>query len=132
MQGTPVPTKKLLKIEYLTDDRIYECDSGVLVNDVVYLDGHSVFQKSSNNNYATLPVLGVVRSKNSDTECQIQMIGERNGFSGIIPNTRYYLSTNGGITATPPSTEGVAIVPIGIGKNSSTIELRLNLLMVKN
>jgi len=132
MLGNPVATKKLLKLDYISDDRVYTCNSNVQVNDLVYFDVSEVIQRSTNNDNATLPVIGIVRSKVSDTECLLQFTGERTGFSGIVPNQRYYLSTNGAITATAPSTSGTAIVPIGIGKNTGTIELRLSLQLIKN
>ena len=132
MQGVPIPTTKLLKIDYLADDTVYPCNSAVQVNSIVYFDGSAILQRCSNNNAATLPVIGIVKAKISDTSCQLQFIGERNGFSGIVPNTIYYLGVNGAVTATPPSTAGTSIVPIGIGKNTATIELRLSLQMTNN
>lgn len=119
-----------VSIGELTDTAAYACDSGVSVNDCVYWDG-AALQKSDKSNASTVPVLGIVKAKPSSTTAQLQFIGERTGFSGIVPNTRYYLGSSGGITSTATTTSGDYIVPIGIGKNSSTIELRLSMYMVK-
>lgn len=111
--------------DYLADDTDYACDSGVAVGDCVYFDGTTTLQKSSNNDVNTLPVIGIVREKQSSTTARLQFFGDRASYSGLTPNTRYYLGLNGAITATVPTASGAYIVPIGIGKNSSTIEIRL-------
>ena len=111
---------------YLTDDTDYNCAIGVSVGDCVYFDGATILQKSSNNNANTLPVIGIVREKISSTTARLQFFGDRASYSGIIPNARYYLGLNGAITNTPPSGSGDFIIPVGIGKNSSTIEIRFS------
>lgn len=116
---------KTIRPVVINDTDTYACDAGVSVNDFVYLDGTSTLQLSTNTAGSTLPVYGVVREKPTSTTAKLTRLGERGGFSGLTPNTVYYLSTAGGYTSTPPTAAGTYIVPIGIGKNSSTMVIKI-------
>lgn len=102
----------------------YPANANVAVNNFVYLDGNGTLQRASNGASSTARPYGVVVTKPTSTTATVVRIGERTGFLGIVPNTIYYLGTNGGIVDRPPDT-GI-IVPVGIGKNGTTIFVRLS------
>ncbi len=114
------------KLNLVNSDEVYNCDSGVAVNDCVYLDSSSILQKASNNNGSTLPLFGVIRAKITSTSCQVQIVGERSGFSGLTVGSIYYLDVNGGVTLTAPTAPSTYIIPMGLSKNTSTIIVFIN------
>jgi len=114
------------KIDLVNSEDVHDCDGTVTVNDIVYLDSDSILKQASNDDSNKLPIFGIVNAKVTSNTCTVQVYGERTGFSGLTPGSTYYLSTDGGITNTPPTTSGTTVVPIGFSKNSSTLVILIN------
>lgn len=52
--------------------------------------------------------------------------GVLDGFSGLTPNARYFLSeTPGAITTTPPSTDEAVIVQVGYAKSTTQMQIHI-------
>lgn len=113
----------------VNDNDTYTCSTSTLtVNNFVYLNASGELALADATARSTLPVYGVIREKPSATTAKVLRAGERGGFSGLGPNTVYYLTSSGTHTSTVPSTG--YIVPLGKGKNSSTMIIEnLNLLI---
>ena len=114
------------KLNIVNSDEILDCDGGVVVNDLVYLDSNEVLQKASNDDPTKGPIIGMVISKPTSITCQIMTNGEKSGFSGLTPGKVHYLGLNGSVTEDAPTTSGTTVIPIGVSKNSSTIIVLIN------
>ena len=109
------------------DAGVYTCPSLTAIGNIVksYADG--AVDKASANAEATMPVLGIVISKSSTTDCVVQYRGEIPLFAGLLVNTLYYASTvPGTITNIAPSGLGKVIQRVGIAKNPTTLVLDID------
>lgn len=113
----------LIELMYYDEQTVYQCQSIVKVNDVVYLD-NGVLKRASNTEI--VEVFGIVKTKITSTSAQIQRFGKRTGFAGLTTGARYYLGVDGGITASPPTTTGTVRVHLGVAMSPSTLYLELN------
>lgn len=118
--------------EAIDDDNTYSCDSSVTVGKLVYLSNDGSLQLANNTDLVNKQVYGVVKLKASSTTAKIKRFGELSGYSGISVGSLYYLSIDGNITVTCPTTSGTYINAVGIGKNSSTVFFRINNLLILN
>ena len=75
---------------------LYSCPSGVAVLDAVYSTGADTVDKAIATSVATLPAIGFVLSKPTITTAVVQYDGELAGFTGLIPDMTYFLSTTAG------------------------------------
>lgn len=100
-----------------------DCAGSVIVGDFVYVDANDHVAKAADNSNPN--VVGVVVAKNSITNCTIANIGKVSIFSGLVFNNRYYISTIGTLTTTPPATGWV--IPVGIALSSSSIMLNFQI-----
>ena len=111
--------------DFSNEPTIFACNSAVKVNDLVYFK-NSILQISSSDDIATTPPIGIIREKPTATTAKIQRVGKRTGFSGLEVGKRYYLASDGQITANPPTSDGAVRVHIGIASTPNTLLLEFN------
>jgi len=75
------------------------------------------------------PVFAIIIEKTSDTTCNILLLGQVSGFSGLTKGRKVFLSDTGGVTSTPPTTGYVQ--SLGVAKEESIIDFRPNMQRVK-
>ena len=105
------------------------CDSGVAVDDAVYMDaGTSSLKKAKADALATTPCLGFVVAKPSSTTAVLRTTGRIDGMADASSNplvlgTPYYLSpaTAGKITATKPIANNQIIQLVGHATDSDSL-----------
>lgn len=100
---------------------------------VIYLKDNKVYLASNNNFECFNRVIGI--TKNSAIENGVISIAKNNDTIsltgwGLVPNTLYYLGTNGAITYIQPMNGIVQLV--GIAKNENELEININLPIVRN
>lgn len=100
-----------------------DCAGSVVVGDFVYVDAADHVAKVTNNTQPN--VVGVVIAKNTITNCTIANIGKVSVFSGLSFNNRYFISTTGTLTTTPPATGYV--IPVGLALSSTSIMLNFQI-----
>lgn len=103
------------------------CDSSVYVGAVVRLNGTTVVNALANNG-TNSRVIGICVAKASSTICTVQFCGFTDTiFTGLSPNTNYFLSesTLGGITTTPPTGSGEIVIHIGRTLNSTQLVIQI-------
>ncbi len=98
----------------------YTCLAGDAVLDAVYLSAADTIALADADNASKIPAVGILISKDSDTEANVRFAGVVSGFVGLTAGAIYYLSaTAGDITATPPSAPHAA--PIGIAVSTTKL-----------
>jgi len=112
--------------------------SDCLVTDVVgnfvYITGdriESALQIETVNieDLAKMPAIGIITEKLSSTKCRLQTSGIVEGvLSGLTPQERYYIGTDGKATATPPEpgageTFYIQYVGIAIASNALYLDI---------
>ena len=133
--GTPSPhgathvfngTDPVPDIEVL--ENAWTCPINVQVLDVVYQAGSGTCSRAIASSTAGMPAIGVCINKPSGSSCIIARSGEVPGFSGLTPDTYYYVSDTavGGITPTPPSGGGTVIQQVGYARTSSILVVELS------
>lgn len=111
-----------LNANVLQSNSTFTCPSGVAVRDVVYLTGSLAVDQADASAEATVPVIGFVKTKPTATTCTLQYYGELDGFVGLTPGAKYYLSlTPGGITTTAPSGSTEVVQQVGIALSSTIL-----------
>lgn len=106
----------------------YNCPTSVAVNDVVYESaGSNNVDRANATSTATGPAIGFVISKPTTTTCIVQFMGPVSGFTGLTPDTQYYLTTaNGAISTTPPSGSGNTVQKVGVAKSTTVLEILID------
>jgi hypothetical protein len=99
---------------------------GTVATDLLYLTAANFVSKIPDNAAITIPhgIFGVALSKPTSTTVEVVCLGTVGGFSGLTAGTAQFISTSGGLTATPPSTGTVQ----RIGWALSTTELFVQLM----
>jgi hypothetical protein len=105
--------------------------AGLAVGDPVYLDGTGTAQLADATAYATgAKLAGVVSALNTPApgQCQIQCLGDLDGFAGLTPGEIYLLALGGGIvaetdTANPayPDNAGNIVVEVGLAATATKL-----------
>lgn len=114
------------------------CAASDAVGDLVFINADSVagtFQvgKVDPTNTAMMPAVGVIHSKATSTSCLVLAFGLA-AATGVVPGQRYFVDTDGALTATPPlPTVGnyVMIQAVGVALDSAQFRINPSLDMVK-
>lgn len=81
------------------------------------------------DNVDVRPVFAVIIEKLDDTTCKVLLLGQIGGFSGLTKGRKVFLSIDGGITSTPPTTGYMQ--SLGVAKEDSVVVFRPNMQRVK-
>ncbi len=114
------------------------CSAGDAVGDLVYINADSVagtFQvgKVDPTDTTMMPAVGVVHSKSTSTSCLVLAFGIVSA-TGVVPGSRYFVDTDGSLTATPPLPAAgnyVMIQAVGVALDSARFRIHPSLDMVK-
>jgi hypothetical protein len=109
----------------------FACSPTLEVGEFVYLEGEDLIGPADANSLATMPCIGVVFEKPTETTATLQYIGDVGGFTGLIPDTTYYISTSvpGQIQSSLPAAlpgQSAVLQRIGSARNSTTLILSLD------
>lgn len=116
-QGIQGPIGKAGGSEITYIAPIYLGGNRVVTSEIIYADSSDILTVGK--------VIGITKtSAISFAPITIQVIGELNGFFGLIPNLPVYLSTLGNITQTLPLSG--YIQKIGIATSSTTILINIS------
>lgn len=106
---------------------LYTCDAGLAVRKLVYSSGSNACAAANAADPAKRLAIGFVRSKPAATTAEVQFDNELDGFVGLIPKAIYYMAeVDGEITATPPTTAGSVVQPVGYAKNATTLVIEID------
>lgn len=115
----PVPNIEVL-------ENTFDCTATEAVRDVVYQSASNTVRQANAGSTLTMPAVGVIISKPTATTCIIARSGEVSGFGSLTPDRRYYVdTTNGAITATPPTGGNNVVHPIGYSKTADILVVEL-------
>lgn len=118
-EGTSVPPIAPI----VWEEMIFNCLSTVGVGDFVYVDPVNADTVIENvDNIPHFPTIGIVIAKPSATTCRVAIDAVITGFSGLVQGRQVFLSTIGGLTSTPPSTNYVQM----LGYALSATKIRLH------
>ena len=109
----------------ITGAREYTCDSGVAINEWVYISAADTVDEAQADSLATMPCCGVVVYKRTTTSCLVKQYGYLYDESAsYTAGDEYYVSdaTAGAITNVAP---GVWPQRVGIAKNSECMKILL-------
>lgn len=81
------------------------------------------------DNVDVRPVFAIIIKKITDTSCQILLLGQVGGFSGLTKGRKVFLSETGGITSIPPTTGYMQ--SLGVAKEDSVVDFRPNMQRVR-
>lgn len=70
------------------------------------------------------PVFAIIVSKPTSTACEILILGQVTGFSGLTKGHKVFLSETGGLTSTPPTTG--YLQSLGVAKETDTVDFNPN------
>jgi hypothetical protein len=103
----------------------FTCPGSVAVKDVVYISASGTVDKAFAGSIGQTPdAIGIVDSKPTSTSALVIYLGRSSSiFSGLTPNTTYFLSatTPGAITATAPTATGTKVQEIGQGLTATVL-----------
>lgn len=107
-----------------------ECDLGLVVGQVVYIDSFGVLQAALADDISTGRVIGVMWDQDDSfgTPCGIKAVGPVAAYAGLTVGTEYFLSDSvaGGLTSTPPTGTGHVVQKIGTAIESDTLFVNVN------
>lgn len=107
-----------------------ECDLGLVIGQVVYIDSFGVLQAALADDISTGRVIGVLWDQDDSfgTPCGIKAIGPVAAYTGLSVGTDYFLSDTvpGGLTSTPPTGTGHVVQKIGTAIDSDTLFVNVN------
>lgn len=106
------------------------CLAGAAIGDLV-VESATVTNlvETVTDNTDVRPVFAIIIDKPTDTTCTIVLLGRVSGFSGLTKGSKVFLSTSGGITSTPPTTDYMQ--SLGVAKEVDTIDFNPNMQRVK-
>lgn len=107
-----------------------DCLAGAQVGDLVvesevFVDRVDVVT----DNTDVRPVFAVIINKLTSTRCEILLLGQISGYTGLTKGRKVFLSETGRITSTPPTTGYVQ--SLGVAKEDSIVDFRPNMQRVK-
>jgi len=93
----------------LTQDA--NCTASDNAGDLIYITGPDIGGKpqvarADATANSKMPVVGMIVSKSSATECVIRSLGETSLLSGLTPGKYYFVTATGGVALTPPAGPG--------------------------
>lgn len=105
------------------------CDASILVGDLVYVSGPAPnVDKVDITDSTKIPVIGIVVSKPSDTDCVVQVHGiVENVYFSLTPNAFYFCDPAARPDTTRPAGSDVApvfVIPIGYAIDAAKFLLR--------
>jgi hypothetical protein len=106
------------------------CPIGSAVGDLVYLEAEDEVGVARADSINTMPVFGIIQSKPDASHCYVQFAGEAGGYSGLVPDTDYYVSavTAGRLSTVAPATSGQVLQKVGAARNTTTIILTVDIM----
>lgn len=120
------PTSSAQKI--CTD---YTASGAIADRAAVYISGNSLASEADASGEGTARVIGFADGSAVDTgTVSVCHDGVLNGFSGLTPGARYFLSeTPGLITTTPPSTDEAAVIQAGYAKSPTELHVDIEVIV---
>lgn len=99
------------------------CTTDVEVGDLVYLSASEVADRALANSPNTMPAIGIVVRKLSNTQCIINQYQLQSNLSGLTPKQKHFVSTTqAGKTQTTPPASKTGHVSQYVGESKSTTE----------
>jgi hypothetical protein len=102
-------------------DAIYTCAPSVGVGKAVYLSGSNTVALANATDQTKGLAIGIVTAKPTTTSCVVRSYGQVS-VAGLAAGATYYLDTTDGLlTATPPTGVNDVVQPIGIAVTASVL-----------
>jgi hypothetical protein len=133
----PVPTDLLSLLATIPLQVRCNCQPANVVGDLVRVYGPRVsalyrVDKADPTALATMPVWGVLMSKESPTVCLVQGSGiVEDIWTGLTPGKVYFVGLDGRPTDVPPIGTGVLVQRIGVALDVNALRLQPELTMVR-
>jgi len=107
---------------------IFDCDSSVGLGDYVYIGTSGKLFPAKANNRATMPCIGKVIKKVSETQCRISVDWVENELTGIENEKKYFISTTqaGKLQNSPPTQAGHVLQSVAIGIGSTVRKINID------
>lgn len=120
-----VPTSSAIRI--CTD---YTASGAIGDRDAVYISGASTVSVGDASAESTSRLIGFANGAIADTATgSICHDGVLDGFTGLTPGARYFLSeTAGDITTTPPTSDEAAVVQVGYAKSATELHIDIEVI----
>lgn len=102
---------------------VFDCDAGVGEFDLVYVSSTGVLKKAQSDDLATMPAIGWVSKKISDTKCQLSRDLLVDDLTGVVNKKSYYVSEDvaGAVQDTEPVATGAVMQKVGTGIGTTKI-----------
>lgn len=109
----------------------YTCTAAEQVGHAVYVTGAGEVRRADATDRATMPALGFIVSKSSDTQCMVRLRGPLAAFAGLSPGVIYTIAKGspGSITGTVISAPGVD-QKVGTAMSATTLDVNPSLVLV--
>ena len=106
----------------------YNAPPTATVGQLVAISANNTVVLASSGNGGNYPAIGFIGSKPTTSQAIVQYEGEIGGFTGLVPDAIYYLSsTPGAFTLTAPVLSGFIVQEIGVAKNSTTLVIKIDM-----
>lgn len=121
-----VPTSSATKI-----CTMYTASGAIADRDAVYINGDSTVAVADASAAVSSQVIGFADGAIADTATgDICHDGVLDGFTGLTPGARYFLSeTPGQITTVPPTTDEASVVQVGYAKSATELHVDIEVIV---
>lgn len=112
-------------------DDSYIAEVAIAIRDVVYISSADNVSPADADSDVTSQAIGLATAAASATDpVNVRKFGRLAGFTGLTAGARYFLSaaTAGTITSTVPVGAGNNIIQIGYAKNTTTLDIQIQIL----
>lgn len=108
-------------------EQLWDCTATEQVGDAVYQSAQLAVRQARADSLSTMEAIGFIKSKPSSTTCVIVTTGELGVFSGLTPDTLYFVSpiAAGAITASHPATTGYVAQLVGRAVSDDILSITL-------